>query len=143
MDALNGAHLSEPDCGNPLTAELEESPFAEDDGPPNIYREAAEKANDFYKNCARAIKEFKGDRAFAFDVWLLTMGWYQILGVRDQVELAAKWGCDKANVSKLVKKFQAILGLPPMPGQRSLEGCNRMRAVRKSQLNGHCHPMQP
>ena len=126
--------LDEPDRSNPLTAELEEAI------PPNIYREVASISFDFFKSCARTIKEFKGDRAFAFDCWLLAMGWYPILGVRDQVALAAKWGCSKANVTKLVKKFQGpgFLNLPPMPGQRSISGCDTMRTKRKTQLtNGH------
>jgi len=123
------AGFNEPDRGNPLTAELERSA-------PNHYREAATDALDFFKNCARTIKEFRGDRGFAFDCWLLALGWYEVLGVRDQATLAAKWSCKKANVSKLVKKFQGpgFLNLPPMPGQRSIQGCANMSTKRKGQL---------
>lgn len=122
--------LDDIDRGNPLAAILE------DETPVNEYREVASRALDFFMNCARIIKEYKGDRGFAFDCWLLAMGWYPILGVPDQTALAAKWRCKKANVSKLVKKIQGegFLNLPPAPGQRSLAGCQTMKQSRKEQL---------
>lgn len=121
--------LDECDRENPLSAIVEET----DDL--NHYREVAGRALDFFRNAAVIIKEYKGDRAFAFDCWLLAMGWYEILGVRDQTALAAKWSCEKANVSKLVKRLQGpgYLNLPPGPGQRDLNACNKFRKIRKEQ----------
>ena len=122
--------LDEMDRGNPLAA------IIDDQTPVNIFREVASRAHDFFMNGARIVKEYKGDRGFAFDCWMLALGWYPILGVRDQTELAAKWRCKKANVSKLVKKIQSdgFLNLPPAPGQRSLAGCKTMKQSRKEQL---------
>ena len=125
---------AEPDRGNPLTAELEDDV--------NCYREAAMTALDFFKNCARLVKEYKGDRGFAFDCWLKAMGWHEILGVETQEALANRHKkpngdpMTKASVSKLIKQFQkpAFLNLPPVIGQRNLISCKIMRASRKAQI---------
>jgi len=118
------------DRGNPLMAELER---------PNIHREEGLKFLEFMFNALRAIKSYQGNKEFALDCFLAALGgsgWAIIGGANDQSELAAKWGCTKANVSKLVKKFQAkgFLNLPPAPGQRDLTGCRVMKQKRKGQL---------
>jgi len=127
--------MEEPDRGNPLTAELDEVAV-------NHYREAAAAALDFFKDCARIVKEYRGDRGFAYDCWLMAMGWDSILGVKTQDALAKRHKkadgnpMTKASVSKLVKKFQgpAFLNLPPTNGQRKLTACQTMRQSRKQQL---------
>jgi len=124
----------EPDRGNPLTAELEAEP--------NHYREAASRALDFFKDSARIIKDYRGCHEFAFDCWLLAMGWHETAGVETQEELALRYKksdgspMTKANVSKMVKKFQSVgfLNLPPAIGQRKLVSCKNMSEKRKQQL---------
>ena len=39
---------------------------------------AAVKAQRFYRNGAMAVKSYKGARSFAFDCWLLALGWKDI-----------------------------------------------------------------
>lgn len=125
---------NEPDRGNPLAAELEAEP--------NNYREAASRALDFFKDSARIIKDYRGCREFAFDCWLLAMGWHETAGVETQEELALRYKksdgspMTKANVSKMVKKFQSVgfLNLPPAIGQRKLTSCKNMSEKRKQQL---------
>jgi hypothetical protein len=126
---------NEPDRGNPLTAELES-----DDQ--NHYREACVLALDFFKDSARIIKDYRGQREFALDCWLLAMGWHELSGVETQEELALRYKksngdpMTKANVSKMVKKFQSVgfLNLPPAIGQRKLISCKNMSDKRKQQL---------
>ena len=125
---------NEPDRGNPLTAELETEP--------NSYREAAICALDFFKDAARIIRDYRGQREFAFDCWLMAMGWHELTGVETQEELALRYKksngdpMTKANVSKMVKKFQSsgFLNLPPAIGQRKLSSCKNMSDKRKQQL---------
>lgn len=125
----------EPDRGNPLTAELESSP--------NHYREAASRALDFIKESVIRIRTYKGSRDFALDCWILSMGWHDIINVRTQDELAARYkkindplnSITKASVSKLVKQFQEELRIPPALGQRKVESCKTMRKTREKQLN--------
>lgn len=122
---------TEADRGNPLTAELEQAD-------PNLYREASARMLDFIFDALRVVKSYKGNESFASDCLCAALGGrgWAIIGVRDQDELARKWGCTKQNVSKLIKKMQspAMLNLPPMPGQRSLNGCANMSRQRKAQL---------
>ena len=119
--------MEEPDRGNPLTAELEL---------PNYRREAMIDAVEFFKNCARIVSKYKGNTGFAHDCMMLALGWYPVLGVDNQTALAKKWGCTKASVNKLVKKFESRghLNLPPAAGQRWESGCEKMSHARKEQL---------
>lgn len=127
-EELNGVELAEPDLGNPLTAEL---------GSDNIVRETALACFDFFKAAARIVRDYRGKPGFAHDCMLLALGWYPILGVDNQTDLAKRWQCTKANVNNLVKKFEGkgYLNLPPASGQRKESGCATMATARKRQLN--------
>lgn len=129
---IDFSHLGddEIDQGNPIAAELTEAT----DEKRNAYREAARRAQDFYRTGFAVVKEFRGDRGFAFDCFLLALNWLDILGVDSQVKLADKWGCSKENVRKLVDDIQNKCGIPTTPSQRSAKGRAKMSARRKSQL---------
>jgi hypothetical protein len=104
------------------------------ENPRNEYREAAERAYDFFRCWAMVVKEFKGQRAFAFDCGLLALGWTEILGCDSQVELAARWKCEREMVRKLVNRIQRMTGAPPLSSQRSESGKNKMWKARRKQL---------
>ncbi len=133
----------EPDRGNPLTSELEDDGQSDEaelqEIHPNIYRQCAIIFTDRIFSIACCVMSYKGNKQFAFECVLAAQGgrFWSVLGVKDQDALADRWGCTKANVSKLVKKFQGpgYLNMPPMPGQRTLAGCANMKASRKKQLN--------
>lgn len=111
------------DRGNPLAAEIEEVP--------NLYREASLKANRFYTKGIAYIYPAKENFRFVFECWLLAMEMYDVLGVDDDVKLATRWVCTKANVNKVVKQIQRRIG---KEGRRSKAGCKNMSNKRKEQL---------
>lgn len=98
------------------------------------YREAGVKAVDHWKGVFSAMLTFKGDARFVIRCTIAAHGFWDLLPHRDQVEIAAHFGCERANVNKLVKLIQKRLGLPPTLGQRSVDGCQNMSKTRKSQL---------
>lgn len=100
----------------------------------NDYREAAWKVWDFYRKRDMAVMAYKGPRQFAFECSLLAFLEFDILGCDSQVKLAERWKCTKANVGKCVNFIQKLTGAPPIPGQRSTEGKNKMSEKRKGQL---------
>lgn len=141
-DHLDIEPLDECDRGNPLAAILD------DPEPVNHYREAAVDLYDFMVRCFVELAEAKGNKEFTLDCLLLALGFTHMIKpcrdphskksipVVDQATLAKKWGggglgMTKANVSKMVKKFQALIIIPPSYGQRSLDGCKNMTAVAK------------
>jgi len=110
----------------------------EEDARVNEYREAAKLGLDFFRRGAMFVKGYK-NQPFAFDCWLLALGWVDILGHYTCQSLADRWGVKKATVSKCVKKIQAAIGhgldrLVPMPGQRSLAACRKFKTARKNKL---------
>lgn len=110
----------------------------DDDARQNDYREAAKRSLDFFKRGATFVKGHK-HRLFAFDCWLLAMGWYDVLGCNNATELSRIHKCTDANVTKCVKIIQSRLGhgverIEPMPGQRSLNACQTFKKSRKSKL---------
>mgnify|MGYP001256683106 CR=1 FL=1 len=130
--------------GNPLEAELESYPAhhypdeSDEDIPLNLYREAAIRFDEKLFAVATAVKEYKGNKEFAFDCVLAAFGgrYWELTRCSGQVELARKWHCTRANVSSLIKKFQGprFLNLPPGDGQRGLEGCKHMSESNQKQL---------
>lgn len=100
------------------------------------YREAGLRAVDHWKGVFSALLIFKGDAAFAIRCCIAAHGFWDLLTHRDQVEIAEHFGCERANVNKLVKLIQKRLGLPPTLGQRSIDGCQNMSTKRKEQLGG-------
>ena len=98
------------------------------------YREAGLRAVDHWKGVFAAMLTFKGDARFVIRCTIAAHGFWDLLPHRDQVEIAEHFGCERANVNKLVKLIQKRLGLPPTLGQRSEAGCAVMSEKRKSQL---------
>ena len=115
--------------------------FEEEPESPNLCRETALRGYDFMKSVAFTINGVRGKRGklFAWDCYLLMMGFSEVNDIESASDLARKWKCTKAHVTNMVKTFQspAFLNLPPMPGQRSLSGCSNMTASRKEQLNNN------
>jgi len=107
------------------------------------YRAAGMLAVDHWKLVLVAMLQFKGDPRFAILCCAAAHGFWHLIPQRDQVEIAAHFGCERANVNKLVKLIQKRLGLPPTLGQRSVEGCDNMSEKRKSQLHQRQHDAGP
>lgn len=74
------------------------------------------------------------DMQMATRVMALELGYNTAAGARDVAELARSTGFKKATVNKCALNFQAKLGLPPRPGQRSADACENMTAARRKQL---------
>lgn len=98
------------------------------------YREAARKAVGHWKGVFRAMLIFKGDPAFALRCTIAAHGFWDLLSERDQVEIASRFRCTRANAAKLTGLIQRRLGLPPTLGQRGIEGRQNMYKARKKQL---------
>lgn len=114
------------DRGNPLAAVLHE-----DDG---AYREAARQSMDFYRRVFMVIQDFRGDKSFANDCAMLALGWFDLARARTQQELAVRYKCERANVNRLVNKFQALLSITPCIGQRTETSRAKFSEARKKQL---------
>lgn len=57
-----------------------------------------------------------------------------VLGHKIPAEFAREQDCTRANATKLLKRIQDALGLPPRKGQRTESTRTLQREVRKSQL---------
>lgn len=122
---------------------IPDEPSAESDEPHHIervnsYREAGQRFLAFYDQVLAFIIESENPRLTAWCV-AIASGRRLITGGISQVELAAKLGCKKQNVSKVVKQVQSkfgnsIHGIEPMPGQRSATACAKFARVRNKQL---------
>lgn len=105
----------------------------------NHYREASKRALQFMYDCAWTISGYTGDTKFAFECWMLAMGFTSLLpeNKRTQAGLAKayknKKGQDmsKANVNKLVIQFQSFLNFQ---GDRTAESRSNMKNARKKQI---------
>lgn len=104
----------------------------------NSYREAGQKFLAFYDQVLAFILEYDNPRLAA---WVIAMasGRTALTGGISQVELAERFNCTKANVSKCVKLVQArfgnsITGIEPMPGQRSMDACRKFAEIRNQQI---------
>lgn len=108
----------------------------EDDAARRLYREAALRAQNHYRNLFVNIQEYQGERGreFALECAIAAQGWWELLPVKNFVQLAARWHCTKANVEKLVGELQRETGLPPTLSQRDPAGCANMARRRKEQL---------
>lgn len=92
----------------------------------------------FWRRAMMAVFSYQGSRAFALECFLLALGtatkqtvWFDIIGCKNQVELAERWKVEKANVQKFVGQLQRSLNLP---SERSPESKQKMSEVRYSQL---------
>lgn len=115
----------EHDRGNPLAAEIES---------PNHYREAALLANRFYDRGIAYVQGHRENLPLTWDCWLLAMEKYDLLGVDDQVKLAARHNVTKQDVSKIVKQIHRRIGATLL-SRRNLAGCKKMSQKRKEQLS--------
>ena len=115
------------DRGNPLAAVVHEDDFS-------AYRDAARKSMDFYRRVFMVIQDFRGDKAFANDCAMLALGWFDLARARTQQELANRHMCERANVNRLVNKFQALLDITPLIGQRTETSRAKFSEARKKQL---------
>lgn len=99
------------------------------------YQDAARIAIDHWKLSIVAMLRFRGDPRMAILCVAIAHGFWNLVPHRDQVAIAAKFHCSRANVNKLTILIQKRLGLPPTIGQRSLRGRENMSDTRKEQLN--------
>ena len=122
-------------CCNPCICDrLAEDPIMdEEDAVRNDYRMAAQKAMLVLKDVFVYVREAKY-KALAMDCLFLALGWKDVLGAEDQVQLSKRHGCTKANISKVVRQIQQRIGTSPMPGQRDARGVRNMSRSRKKQL---------
>jgi hypothetical protein len=97
----------------------------------NAYREAAIELRGNLRRAAIALQECK-NKDLAFDCWLFSLGEYGLVGCHEEIDLARRHRCGKANVSRLVKILERCLGLKS--ALRSAEAVNNMRNERKGQL---------
>lgn len=97
-------------------------------------RETAQRATEYIYGLINCLLKFKGDARLAIKSVAAAHGMWATLKERDQSEIADHYGCTRANVNKLVTTIQGRLQLPPMLGQRPMEGREKMRTTRKKQL---------
>lgn len=122
------------DNDEPIIMDGEDAHQADED---NRVRAAALKLLDFFREAAALVKGYRGNQLLAFDCLLLAMGWWEVVGVKSQVELARRYSSErshKAAVNKCVKMFQDRLGIGPMPGQRDAKARQKFAEARKKQL---------
>lgn len=138
LEAERAEEVTDPATAKRLAAEREfaarnEPVMDEEDAVRRAIRETALRGLAHHKGVFASIYAFRGDLKFALDCAVAAYGFFEILGVRDFVQLAERHGCTKANVVKLVKQIQMENNLPPTAKQREKDGCQNMRAVRIKQ----------
>jgi hypothetical protein len=94
------------------------------------YREAIGQLIDFARRRDMFICGYH-DRMMAYDVTLLAMGFYEVLGCNTQSQLARKYRVTKAAIARLQTKFNDFMG---MEGKRSDAARLKMSQKRKEQL---------
>ena len=114
-------------AGAPDHEELEEMRLV-------AFREAAQVSKDWFKRREMFIQGYGGDHEFARQCTCLAMGWADITGVKTGEELAKRFNRTKQAASKVIKQFQRVMGIAPMPGQRTEDACTTFRDVRRDQL---------
>lgn len=132
-----GTNPNCPICGRHEAAEAGQDVIMDDEDAlsAQMRAEARSRTLQFLDGIFAVIKEFRGSSGFAVDCACLAMGRTHLLGpANTQSLLGRKWNCSKANVQKLVDKFQEINRILPMPGQRGQSGRDKMSSRRKSQL---------
>lgn len=130
------------DSENPQSEPVANDRTQEEDKPNALREFALDRMDNFWKRALRLVAHYRGDKLMAFDAMLLALGEFDMLGMKSAVEVAVKHYGDaskKATVSKAIKTFQDALGIEPMPGQRSNEGCMKMSESRKKQLKPKKH----
>lgn len=127
MNEESDFEMVDYDPGNPLAAALDESS-------PNEYREAALKANKFYDRGIAYVNAHRKNFLLTWDCWLLAMEKYDLLGVDNQVDLAARHNVTKQDVGKIVNQIQHRIEMRPSPNQRKQAGRKNMSESRKAQL---------
>lgn len=98
------------------------------------YRQAAREALDFYRRVFMCLQDYRGDKAFANDCAMLALGWNDLARAKTQEELSRRHKCERANVARMVNKIQALVGIPPMAGQRCMAARAKFSQARKQQL---------
>ncbi len=106
-----------------------------EESPPNYYREASWRFLDAMKRAFMFTRAYKGSKRFAEDCVLAALGLWDIVGCKNQPDIARKHRVTKAHVSDTIKQFQALMDIQPMPGQRTAQSCRKFSEVRKSQLS--------
>ena len=96
------------------------------------------RGDHFWRRAVMSIFAFQGKKAFAMECFVLSLGtatgqtvWFDILGCRDQVELAERWKVTKADVNKYIRQLQKTLNLP---SNRSDKSKLKMSQARTDQL---------
>lgn len=79
-------------------------------------------------------RAYEGNRDMALDCLFIILGYGNIPRMFSATEVGQRYGVKKAAASKLLRIFQRALELPPVRGQRGIEGTNKMAKQRRSQL---------
>lgn len=104
------------------------------DTPPNLYHECAERFLEHSDRRDAFICGFKGNKYFAYEVTLLALKKFHLLGLDDDVKLARRHGVTKAHVNKVKMDFLRMSGLVDSMGDRSEEARKHFADARKAQL---------
>jgi len=104
----------------------------------NAYREAGRDFIAFFDQILFFIMSHPDPKLAAW-VAAMASGRHLLTGGISGKELGERLGLTKAAVSKSIKTLQArlgndIAGTPAMPGQRSVESCQKFAQIRNSQL---------
>jgi hypothetical protein len=113
---------------------MNESDVLEADDQPSLTRMACEDALAWLLRVMAWVKACRGDKALAFDCVVFGIGKGEMIGVRNEVEIAKRHRVKKQAVSKLVTDFQNNVRIPPMPGQRRESAVPSFREARLAQL---------
>lgn len=102
--------------------------------PPNLYHECAERMMEFQDRVFAFICGFKGNKMLAFDVVLLALKKFHLLGCDDDVQLARRFGVTKQHVNKIKVEFLTMAGLMKGMGDRTAEARQNFKKAREAQL---------
>lgn len=126
---------------NEILNAVEPPIMEEEDAEHAAYRRAAQVWLHHQERVYNGVLRYRGSRKFgcnklfALECAIAAHGlWHLLSPARTMDDLARKWNCTKAHVSKLVKQFQKKNRLPPAPGQRTTQACENMRQARMKQL---------
>lgn len=144
MDAINnelidGPIMSEPDEDRMLAQGeyARRNELISDDDPQNELRRGAQTMNQFWLNAINILYGYRGNKAMAFDCFMVAIGEGPRIGLQSAVDISKKYCLtddQKATATKCIQYFQKRCGIPPMPGQRDAAGCRAMAEARKGQL---------
>jgi len=114
---------------------MSEEAFFDESDEPNLYREAAVHFVAELDRVLSFIIEADNKTLSAYCL-AIAFGRTGITGGETQAALAIRLGVTRAAVTRCVKQIQArfgneIVGIEPMPGQRSTEACKKFSKTRK------------